>query len=104
MGNDIFRSAESANFYAVYYQNGVTFASSTWFEAENHCISTYGTHLATIRDSTDLNEVSWVAGQVGANAFWIGLSDRNCEGCWSWADGNAMVFRCLIMDLPLEWW
>ena len=54
--------------------------------AESYCLSTYGTHLATIESSTDNTNVQNAATDVGISddKVWIGYNDIDNEGIWMW--------------------
>ena len=63
----------------------------TWSDAEDHCANTFGTHLASISNSAENDEVydllgSWTYG-------WIGLNDRATEGTFVWSDGTTFNYN-----------
>lgn len=62
-----------------------------WTDAESHCQSTYGTHLATIHSSMDNANVINTATNAGLSTYvyvWIGYNDIDSEATWVWADGS----------------
>ena len=63
-----------------------------WMSAESYCLTTYGTHLATICNYDDNEEVRSVMSSAG-NAYntWIGLNKlRSGDGSWTWV-GDLFV-------------
>ena len=67
-------------------------APATWFEARDACIDC-GMTLASVHTS---EENDTLAERVpGAVQLWIGLSDRDIEGTWTWIDGS---------DVELDFW
>ena len=64
----------------------------TWANAESYCLSTYGTHLATITSSTDyikFRSAATAAGISVTDSVWFGMNDIDSEGMWVWADANS---------------
>jgi len=64
--------------------------TDTWLSSELDCASDgAGMHLAVIDDAAELTGLIALA---GANATWVGVSDRVVEGTWrSVTGGNAAV-------------
>eukprot|EP00486_Rosalina_sp_Unknown_P006359 CAMPEP_0201572766 /NCGR_PEP_ID=MMETSP0190_2-20130828/16215_1 /ASSEMBLY_ACC=CAM_ASM_000263 /TAXON_ID=37353 /ORGANISM="Rosalina sp." /LENGTH=242 /DNA_ID=CAMNT_0047998923 /DNA_START=195 /DNA_END=924 /DNA_ORIENTATION=+ len=66
-------------------------------EAQQYCLNTYGTNLATIIDQDDLNAF-YAARHLAAvpqdQSLIIGLNDISNEGTFSWQDGTA----CTVSD------
>ena len=59
----------------------------SWSAAESYCIRTYGTHLASIEDST-ANTAALTT--IPSNALaWIGLNDEAIQGTFEWTDGTS---------------
>jgi hypothetical protein len=73
--------------------------SSSWTAAEDEAVTQLGGHLATINDAAE-NE--WVyntfiphTGTVTPEfrpALWIGLSDKDVEGTFVWANGEPVTY------------
>ena len=62
-----------------------------WRDAESYCNETYGTHLATIKSSTDNSNVREAATNAGIRTgqrLWFGYNDIESEGTWVWTDGT----------------
>ena len=60
----------------------------TWLEAEKFCQSSYaGGHLADIQTEAENRRVFHMC---PAQRCWIGLSDRQKEGDFAWADGTKL--------------
>ena len=62
-------------------------AAITWSEAQAHCVSTYGTTLATIKTDIDANTVLTMKQSIGDVRVWVGLNDIGTEGDWEWVSG-----------------
>ena len=63
----------------------------TWEEAENYCLSTYDTHLATIITDTDMEIARYLQNSEahGIRYLWIGLIDKDDDKKWEWIDGTS---------------
>lgn len=74
---------------------GATFAfcafERTWLDAERHCQG-LGMHLAHIETREQARAVYAAAGKLDVERFWIGLSDRDHEHAFRWADGRPTPF------------
>lgn len=80
---------------------GSTFATN-WTAANDYCMSTYGTTLATIT-SADENDDVISAGVAGYDAgdesgpygdrFFIGFNDIDNDSTWTWIDGSTSSYR-----------
>ena len=70
--------------------NGVNI-SMNYSNADEYCVTTYGTHLATITSSID-NQYALIAATdakiIPDNKFWIGYNDIKNEGNFTWIDGT----------------
>ncbi|XP_033015487.1 C-type lectin domain family 4 member F-like [Lacerta agilis] len=70
------------------FYNGSTYFLSQeakpWKEAEDTCRA-QGAHLVSI---TSKEEMEYLAREARKQPFWIGLSDQNTEGVWTWVDGT----------------
>ncbi|MGD2250120.1 MAG: lectin-like protein [Candidatus Methanofastidiosia archaeon] len=60
----------------------------TWADAKNDCMACHG-HLVTITSSAENDFVSNLA---GSNSVWIGLTDEDTEGTWTWVTGESVVY------------
>ncbi|CAI5784953.1 Hypothetical predicted protein [Podarcis lilfordi] len=70
-----------------FYNGSVYFLSQKakpWQEAEDTCRA-QGTHLVSI---TSKEEMEYLVREARNQPFWIGLSDQNTEGVWTWVDGT----------------
>ncbi|KAJ8342040.1 hypothetical protein SKAU_G00319680 [Synaphobranchus kaupii] len=61
--------------------------TKTWSESRNDC-QARGADLVTINNR---EEQVFLSGFMKTNHFWIGLSDRNKEGDWTWVDGTSLT-------------
>ena len=71
----------------------------TWDEARKYCNNQFGTDLATIQSSTDLDEAvaacsyaDWMGGSLRAPPCWTGLHYLTNNDTWLWADGSSLDF------------
>ena len=65
----------------------------TFNEAENYCISHYGTHLASIHNQDSNDELIYIYDAIGDIRGWgtymyIGLHDENNNNNFEWTDGT----------------
>jgi hypothetical protein len=76
----------------IYTYNGHNYQLNddymNWVDAEAFAKNSGG-HLVTIND---LMEESWLKSTFGSmvytNAYWIGYTDQDTEGSWSWVNGE----------------
>ena len=63
----------------------------SWEEANQYCLSTYGTYLATIITDSDHQIARNIVGIKSTDNRnpWIGLTDKFIEGHWQWIDGTS---------------
>ncbi len=61
---------------------------ASWAAAEQACQNNGG-HLAIINSAS---ENQYIASRLQANTAWIGASDTNNEGTFSWVDGSPITF------------
>eukprot|EP01084_Bolivina_argentea_P279965 478697_1 len=65
----------------------------TWENAEQFCVTTFQTHLASIHDGTQNGAVANLCSSgVGNSHCFIGLNDRANEGQWSWTDDTNLDY------------
>lgn len=81
-----FTNAANGRFYYL-------LSATTWSNSEARAVS-YGGHLATIRDA---DENQWIvdtfANYGGMDRpLWIGLTDRDTEGTFSWVSGEPVTY------------
>ncbi|XP_073411783.1 hepatic lectin-like isoform X1 [Dendrobates tinctorius] len=57
---------------------------SNWFKARSMCVLK-NSDLAVINNE---NEQRFIGTKTGARAYWIGLTDTEVEGNWTWVDGT----------------
>lgn len=69
-------------------------AQSTWSVAESEAV-TLGGHLATINDAAEDDWVVTTFSNFGGvqRGLWIGLTDQDHEGTFSWIDGDPSTYR-----------
>ena len=64
----------------------------TWDQAEAYCVS-QGSHLATIKDSTDRDETKALCQSKSPTyGCWIGLHHEDSASEWQWADGSSLDY------------
>ncbi|KAM3924440.1 hepatic lectin-like isoform 2-T2 [Leptodactylus fuscus] len=61
-----------------------TNTNSNWHRARTTCVQK-NADLAVINNE---NEQRFIGGITGNNAYWIGLTDIEAEGNWTWVDGT----------------
>uniref|UniRef100_A0A6J0TRG8 C-type lectin domain family 4 member K n=1 Tax=Pogona vitticeps TaxID=103695 RepID=A0A6J0TRG8_9SAUR len=66
------------NFYLLFQE------AKNWHAAEQDCQSS-GAHLTSV---TSRQEMDYLSKESGGLTFWIGLTDHEEEGNWTWADGT----------------
>ena len=85
--------------------------SVTWVEALQYCIEEMETVLGSIHNDSDQESVLLAARATGANVssdsgltsndyVWIGLSDTDDEGNFTWVDGSALDYNNWQADEP----
>ena len=67
-------------------------STMSWDDANDHCISTYGTSLATIRNESDAYDLAslweyWKVIWLKNAQIQTGLHDADQDGVWEWASG-----------------
>ncbi|KAJ6658610.1 hypothetical protein lerEdw1_019998 [Lerista edwardsae] len=75
-----------SNGWALYNESWYFFSEEErpWWEAEEACVS-LGAHLASV---TSRKEMAYISTKTKGQPFWIGLSDQEEEGNWTWVDGT----------------
>ncbi|XP_070547771.1 C-type lectin lectoxin-Thr1-like [Ptychodera flava] len=70
----------------------------TWSQAKQQCRN-YGATLVTISDRAENKYLSdFIDGRFGK--VWIGLNDRQAEGCWVWDSGKSSSYRNWYVGEP----
>jgi len=69
------------NYYKVFYEN------VSWHEAREKC-ETMGGYLAVVRSKA---EDEFVA-EISRSHVWLGATDEDMEGQWTWLDGTPMTY------------
>ena len=59
------------------------------FEANDECLSRFGTQLASIHSETQNIQAH---SSVNSNRCWIGLNDQTIEGTFEWFDGSNIDY------------
>ncbi len=83
--------------YLAYNKHGYWFCrpSRDWADAQARC-EAVGMHLATIEDAAENNFIlSMIEGDT-----YIGLSDTDTEGTFTWIDGSALTYTNWDTDQP----
>ncbi|XP_053113477.1 C-type lectin domain family 4 member F-like [Hemicordylus capensis] len=68
----------NGSFYFFYKE------AKSWQEAEQTCAS-HGAHLTSV---TSRQEMEYLSREAQKSPFWIGLTDQQQEGNWTWVDGT----------------
>eukprot|EP01084_Bolivina_argentea_P030528 56540_1 len=71
--------------------------SLSWVDSEQLCLWNYGTHLASIHDTTQNNDATIISSN---NRAWVGLNDINIEGDFVWTDGTGFGFGSTFYQYP----
>lgn len=64
----------------------------TWHEAKNYC-ENLGGHLATITSKNENLFVSELLANSVSNCYWLGATDEEKEGVWSWVTGEEFTYN-----------
>ena len=64
----------------------------SWAGAQQACLHE-DLLLATVHSSYDNAEIQAVLAAAGAGSSWIGASDQDYEGTWTWSDGTSFDFN-----------
>lgn len=75
----------------------------TWSDANAYCQSNFGTTLATLTSDVEAQQLAEKQDFTDSDSPWIGLSDIEKEGKWSWASGHSWFStpQCIIhCDYP----
>ena len=76
----------------------------TWENANNHCLSQYGSYLATITNNYDMAIAQNILLQNDAYDVWIGLTDKFNEGEWQWIDGTSCYYTSTRLCIDDQHW
>jgi hypothetical protein len=73
----------------------------SWTAARDHCRG-LGMHLASVTSSAQNQALTAAmkAQVVGANHFWLGGSDAQVEGRWTWSDGSTWGYSNWVPGEP----
>lgn len=82
------QTSYQGNTYGIYLQK----QDLSWTEAEAYC-EEMGGHLATITSAEEQSVVASLMNMVnGGDSFWIGATDVDQEGEWSWVTGEKFGY------------
>ncbi|XP_064619008.1 G-protein coupled receptor GRL101-like [Lineus longissimus] len=79
---------------SCYFINQTEGAYVTWLKARDLCIISGG-YLVSINDQKEMEFIHYTLTTLTKqldNRFYIGLSDREREGSWTWEDGSPVTF------------
>lgn len=71
----------------------------TWQEAKSAC-ETAGGHLATITSAEEQSFISAITKSSGKNFYWLGGTDENSEGTWSWITDEPWEYENWLIGQP----
>eukprot|EP01083_Nonionella_stella_P088916 248044_1 len=64
-----------------------------WYDANIYCMQQWGTQLASVHSSNDLDEIyALCLAYSPAIGCWIGYNDIDIEGTWRWIDGTDVDY------------
>ena len=86
--------------YTVSRYIGVNDYTKRWIDANEYCIDTYGTSLATLTSYDDILDAVWAGKEAGffdenadsspyGDRFFVGLNDIDENGIWSYIEENS---------------
>jgi hypothetical protein len=71
----------------------------TWLEAETQAVE-LGGHLVTINDGV---ENDWLVSAFGTETLWIGYTDKDSEGSWSWISNELSSYTNWLQHICGDW-
>lgn len=83
----------NGNYYQVYDN------SMTWTEAKEYC-ENLGGHLATITTAEEQAFVESIINYGTKSYYWLGGTDENVEGDWTWVTGERFSYTHWGEDMP----
>ena len=79
----------------------LTSKPSNWQEAEDEAVA-LGGHLVTINDAAEQHLLidRFLSGRNYRSIYWIGLTDRDSEGNFTWVSGEPVTYTFWNADEP----
>eukprot|EP01084_Bolivina_argentea_P112380 200431_1 len=79
----------SLSYIASGYINATT-PTVHWFEADDYCLTNYGSHLATISSSSEQTLAFSLCQLLGSGDCWIGLNDFKTPDTYLWMANDSI--------------
>ena len=92
--------ATAVEFNGHYYQ--VYDNSMTWTEAKEYC-EKLGGHLVTITTADEQSFVESIIKNGTKSCYWLGGTDEESEGDWTWVTGEKFSYTHWGKDMPDNW-
>lgn len=70
-----------------------------WISGRDYC-ATHGWHLATVTTAEERDLISQAAAMVAVPQLWLGGTDADAEGTWTWADGAPWTINPCLAGAP----
>ncbi len=90
----------AVEFNGHYYQ--VYDNSMTWTEAKEYC-EKLGGHLVTITTADEQSFVESIIKNGTKSCYWLGGTDEESEGDWTWVTGEKFSYTHWGKDMPDNW-
>ncbi|WP_417747888.1 protein kinase domain-containing protein [Rosistilla oblonga] len=71
----------------------------TWHEARNRC-TLLGGNLAVVKSQEENDFLFQISKKAGLDAVWVGASDEDQEGKWTWITGEPLRYRNWVGSQP----